>query len=130
MNILPLNVPIDSSLKVHLKSPSLYFTSLPLYFTIIPKSLSFEKPKLTSSFLNVILSGIAIVIVVLPTTFPPLIKLTLTSPVVPLEVNTPSEFISPYLLSSNAQLISSGSLACPPAESTPFAENGIFDFGV
>ena len=125
-----MNLPNFSSLNVHLISPSLYIISLPLYLTIIPKSLSLSKPKLTSSLLNVILSGIAIVIVVLPTTFPPLIKLTLTSPVVPFEVNTPSEFISPYLLSSNTQLISSGSLACPPAESTPFAVNVIFEFGV
>ena len=125
-----MNLPSFSLLKVHLISPSLYVISLPLYLTIIPRSLSLSKPRLTSSFLNVILSGIAIVIVVLPTTFSPLIKLTLTSPVVPFEVNTPSEFISPYLLSSNAQLMSSGSLACPPAESIPFALNSTLEFGV
>ena len=101
-----------------------------MYFTLIAKSELLLNPKLTSSLLNVMLSGTSTNIEVVPTTFPSLFKFTFTSPVVPLDVNIPFESIFPYLLSASSQVTSLGKGASPPDESTPFAVNSTLEFGV
>ena len=101
------------------------------HLTVKPKSVSSSKPRFTSSFTNVMLSGFLTSIVVLPTTLSPDFNCTSTVPSVPLETNWPVvPSILPKLSSFNTKVASLGKSAFPPALSTPVASNCTVEPGV